>query len=111
MRRVIMVLGGTLIVAFASVIVGCERKVRFYGSGLAKVQIGDSEELVVSRLDQPSVKELEDRPFLRYATKPCFGQCKARLWWEWPILPGVEAWSVELDAGGRVIDTAHWVSP
>jgi hypothetical protein len=66
---------------------------------------------VVARMGIPAVRENADKPYLRYASSPCINPCVIRLWWEMPILPGIEGWSVELGEDRNVVKTAHWVSP
>jgi len=66
---------------------------------------------VVARFGPPSVHETKDNSFLVYAAQPCRTPCVTRLWWEHPVPVGIEAWSVECDADGKVKRKAHWVSP
>jgi hypothetical protein len=39
------------------------------------------------------------------------GACVERLWFENRLGLDIEAWSIELDRGSRVVHKAHWVSP
>jgi hypothetical protein len=41
----------------------------------------------------------------------CTAPCIRRLWWIHPLLPDMEAWSVDLDNNGRVSKSYHWTSP
>jgi hypothetical protein len=66
---------------------------------------------VLERFGSPSMRESRGTPFMRYATASCVAPCYERLWWENPILKGIEAWSVEFNPDGKVIHKAHWVSP
>ncbi|MEQ7665632.1 hypothetical protein ABQG29_20650, partial [Xanthomonas nasturtii] len=75
------------------------------------IKHGDSREAVVDALGVPDVRELPGKLFARYASKPCEGSCKERLWFENKLSLGIEAWSVELDQDDHVIDKAHWHSP
>ncbi len=75
------------------------------------IKPGDSRKVVVDALGTPDVRELPGRLFARYASKPCGGACKERLWFENKLSLGIEAWSVELDQNGRVINKAYWHSP
>lgn len=83
------------------------RKSRAFNS----IEIGDSRKAVVDVLGTPDVRELPSKLFSRYASKPCGGACKERLWFENKLSLGIEAWSVELDKNGRVIHKAYWHSP
>ena len=75
------------------------------------VRPGDSRKAVVDVLGAPDVRELPEKLFARYASKPCGGACKERLWFENKLSLGIEAWSVDLDKNDRVIHKAHWHSP
>ena len=78
---------------------------------LSKVVAGDSEASVLARLGQPRLRENGGQPYLLYATNGCTAPCVTRLWWEWPLLHGFEAWSVELDNSNKGVRTTHWLSP
>jgi len=76
------------------------------------VQIGDTEVSVIARFGTPpSVREKPGALFARYASQPCMGACVERLWFENRLGLDIEAWSIELDRGSRVVHKAHWVSP
>jgi hypothetical protein len=105
------VIGVTAFAIIASVIGACEIEVHHYDAAFSQVVIGDSEATVVGRFGEPSVRETASQPYLRYPSSPCTKPCAVRLWWEMPLLPGIEAWSVELDQDRSVVHTAHWVSP
>jgi len=72
---------------------------------------GEQQNVIVGRFGEPSVREMYDRPFLRYASEACKSPCTTRLWWEHPIFRGIEAWSVEFGSEGQMLQKAHWVSP
>jgi hypothetical protein len=111
MATKLTVLGLTALAISASVIGGCEFKIHHYNAAFSKTAVGDSEALVVDRFGAPSVREDARKPYLLYATSPCMKPCAVRLWWEMPVLPGIEAWSVELGEDRIVLRTTHWVSP
>lgn len=98
-------------VAVVAAIGACSWRVHRYESALAAIQVGDAESEVIARLGAPSVREPTGAPYMRYTARPCAAPCAERLWWEWPIAPGTEAWSVELTSERRVLRTYHWVSP
>lgn len=100
----------TLTVAVVAV-GSCATQVHRYNAALGQVALGDTEAAVISRLGSPSFRELAGTPYLRYTGTPCTAPCTVRLWWEWPVLPGIEAWSVELGQDNNVVKTYHWVSP
>lgn len=41
----------------------------------------------------------------------CAAPCVRRLWWVHPLLPDLEAWTVDLDGEGKVIGRYRWSSP
>ena len=110
MKRVVAVFGLTLLAAAIAFIASCTSKANQHTAQLAKISPGDSEASVLVKLGQPRIRENADQPFLLYATDGCTNPCATRLWWDLPFLPGIEAWSVELDSSHKVIRTAHWVS-
>jgi hypothetical protein len=76
------------------------------------VQIGDAEHEVIALFGtEPSMHEKQGILFARYATKPCSSPCVERLWFENRLSLSGEAWSIEVDQSGRVIDKSRWVSP
>ena len=83
-----------------------------YNVALEETRPGDGEDQVVARFGEPYLREFPSKPFYRYADRPCTAPCAVRLWWENPILRGgFEAWSVEMSAERKVLNSAHWVSP
>ena len=92
-------------------VAACSFRVHQYNSGFVEVKTGDTEAQVIARLGKPSFTERAGAPYLRYASMGCSAPCAERLWWEWPIVPGIEAWSVELANDRKVLHTYHWVSP
>src|SRR5512139_1119427 len=98
----------------ATMVVGvaaCWHIVTRYEHAFETTTNGETFSLVVERFGEPSVVEYPAQPFLRYATKGCSSPCAVRVWWEHPVLKDIEAWSVEFNDKGQVIDTAHWLSP
>ena len=76
------------------------------------IDIGDIEKEVVGAIGVPSRREKAGHtPFARYSSVACVDPCSERLWYENRLAFVGEAWSVELDAGGRVIRKSRWMSP
>lgn len=75
------------------------------------VTIGDTAKSVIRKMGEPSVREPPGNLFSRYAAKQCAAPCVDRLWYENRLTLDTEAWSIELDDNGRVIDKARWISP
>lgn len=104
----------TILLAISLFICGavtaCGYRVSRIEDAFASVMPGNTVSQVVERLGSADVRETS-HPFVRYASVPCAAPCAQRLWWEHPILKGVEAWSVEINGKGTVIHKAHFVSP
>ena len=111
MRNVALFFGFGSLVVVAALALWCGLLIHKYNSGLMAVVPGDSEAKVTALLGSPTFTEPAGRPYLRYTGAPCNSPCIRRLWWEWPIFPGIEAWSVELGSTGQVLKTYHWVLP
>ena len=111
MWKVIRILALAVLVATCLAIGACVMRIRHYDAALGEVKVGDSEATVIARLGAPSFREVSGVPHLRYTAAACAAPCVERLWWEWPIAPGMEAWSVEIGSNREVLKTYHWVSP
>ena len=110
MRRTVVVLGIGLLVGIVVLVSSCSVQANRRTRELGHISVGDSEASVLTRLGQPRVREYPGQPYLVYATNGCAAPCATRLWWEWPLFRGMEAWSVDLDASRKVIRATHWVS-
>ena len=75
------------------------------------IKIGDSADTVLKHLGPPSVKERPEKLFSRFANTGCEAPCAERWWFENTMGLDIEAWSVWLDADGKVLEKYHWVSP
>lgn len=107
LKFVLLVWGVTTLGVFAA----SAYTVSTYESAFAATKLGEKEGQVTARFGNPTISEYQDKPFMRYATRPCEAPCAKRLWWEHPVFRGAEAWSIELDTEGQVVRTLHWVSP
>ena len=109
-------MGRFLAVAFAALVsIVCvlyqSVMVNRYTRDVGRIELGSSESEVVNVVGKPSHREATNKIYARYASTPCSDPCHIRLWWEAPLLPGLEAWSVEFDRNGKAIKKTHWVSP
>lgn len=79
--------------------------------GFALVKEGDTEQQVIAAMGEPADREMPSNRLAKYGSPECRDPCVQRLWY--PNYLGLvgEAWSVELDASGHVVHTAHIVSP
>lgn len=75
------------------------------------VEVGESANAAIGKLGEPSVRELPDKLYARYASVPCKDPCAERLWFENGLSFNIEAWSLEIDREGKVLDKAYWHSP
>jgi len=80
-------------------------------AAFTQTSLGDNESDVISRMGAPDHREPIGKLYSRYTGAACTPPCQTRLWWEDSLLPGIGAWSVELDTDRRVVKTTHWVSP
>ncbi len=72
--------------------------------GFELIEVGDSEEIVVNKLGEPSLREnLGSQPFYRYASQGCLPPCIERWWYENRMSFDTEAWSVEYGSEKRII--------
>ena len=77
-----------------------------------KIEIGQTRADVVKAFGVvPSFAEGAGVGFPRYADQPCHDRCAERLWFENRLSMDIEAWSVELDGTGHVIEKTRWQSP
>jgi hypothetical protein len=106
-RVFVVALGIAIFCSFSA----CTYRVTQIERGFASVETGAPERAVIEKLGSPDVVDTSAAPFVVYASALCSAPCVRRLWWEHPVLKGVEAWSVELGSAGNVLTKSHWVSP
>ena len=80
------------------------RKAAFY-----QVQTGDTRQAVLARFGTPSHVERPGGVVGRYSRGPCTHPCAERLWFENRLSSDLEAWSIDLDQNGRVVDKLYLV--
>ena len=107
MKTIVLLLLGISVVYLATCSGLSESKSRAFES----IKPGDSRKTVINALGVPDMRELPEKVFARYASRPCDDPCKERLWFENKLSLGIEAWSVELDKSDHVIDKTYWHSP
>jgi hypothetical protein len=79
-------------------------------SALDSVRLGDTRAEVIAAFDTTFVAKASDVGYPKYEGIGCKSPCVERLWFE-NRLSLVDAWSVDLDKDGRVVDKYHWSSP
>jgi hypothetical protein len=102
-------LGALAIVATGLAI--CSYTVSTYEQAFEATRDGEVLAVVIDRFGEPSVREVPSQAFTRYADRGCNAPCSLRVWWEHPMLKGIEAWSVEFNSENHVVHKGHWVSP
>jgi len=107
MKTIVCLLLGSIV----AYLVACSGISASKARAFESIKPGDSRRTVVDALGAPDERELPEKLFSRYASKPCGSPCKERLWFENRLTLDIEAWSVELDQDDRVIHKAHWFSP
>ncbi|MGX9698114.1 hypothetical protein ACWYXK_14100 [Janthinobacterium lividum] len=81
------------------------RKAAFY-----QVQTGDTRQAVLASFGKLSYVERPGGVVGRYSRGPCTHPCAERLWFENRLSSDLEAWSIDLDQNGRVVDKLYLVS-
>ena len=79
-------------------------------SGFVAVELGDSEEILVDKMGQPAIRTSTGVGVPRYG-KGCEAPCATRWWYENRLMLDLTAWSVDIDASGKVIHKTLWSSP
>lgn len=91
---------------------GCAYNGRRIQHNFDAVAVGAEESTLVGVMGKPDAVDTASSVNTEYAVRPCEAPCVRRLWYYNVLLPGgIEAWSFELDASGRVVGASHWVSP
>lgn len=101
-----------ILLLIASYIAACSYISHDGRSAFKNVKIGDTEATVIRLFGYPSVRHKQGTSFSLYDSRLCEGSCVERLWFENRLAgPGIEAWTVELDSSGRVIDKGYYLFP
>lgn len=80
-------------------------------SALDSIALGDTRDDVIAAFDTTFVARASGVAYPLYDDIGCKSPCTERLWFENTLSKGFEAWSVDFDKEGRVIDKYHWSSP
>ncbi|MEF9406635.1 MULTISPECIES: hypothetical protein [Ralstonia solanacearum species complex] len=108
-KKKVILLGVLMLPVFY--VASCEYISKTGRGAFEAVNIGDTRTSVIQNFGQPSHVEHPGLLYDAYAASPCKAPCAERLWFENRLSIGIEAWSVELDNGGRVVHKAYWMSP
>jgi hypothetical protein len=104
------VLGGIALVPLLW-IGSCRHFEASHARGFEALRIGDTEARVVALMGEPTKVESRGEGFPPFADEACRDPCARRLWYATRLNLDTEAWSIEIGEAGRVVHTAHWVSP
>jgi hypothetical protein len=105
---ILLVLSALLVVSVST----CALTSHARNDAFDKIEIGQTRPDVVEAFGvSPSFAESAGVGFPRYASQPCHDPCAERLWFENRLSMDMEAWSVELDGSGHVIEKTRWQSP
>ena len=108
-RATIAIFGITLVIGGTAIAMTV--KLNKYQEAFEETRVGDNAAAAISRFGAPSIRETQTVISYRYADKPCMSPCFERLTWENPLLPGIQAWTIEIDANRKVVGKAYWDSP
>ncbi|MGA7439260.1 MAG: hypothetical protein WBW32_14160 [Luteibacter sp.] len=121
MRASTRIIGVRLVQAIAGLLVtyilAAIAITHYQGRVQEEIRLGASEQSVVSSFWFTPGVEVATSPdpaagrAFTTADSRCKAPCVRRLWWIHPLLPDIEAWTVDLDGDGKVIKTYHWSSP
>lgn len=77
-----------------------------YDRAFNKTSIGEPENAVIARFGNPDARLSTGQHFDAYSSSPCAAPCTLSLWWEapFPIPRGLEAWVVDFDSNGHVVN-------
>lgn len=76
------------------------------------IKKGSTEQRVIEIMGVPKDREYAGaRRLTQYGGPECSAPCAQRLWYPNRLSPAGEAWLVELDATGHVMDSGHLTSP
>jgi hypothetical protein len=84
-----------------------------YQRAFDKTAIGEAESAVIGRFGKPDARLSSGQQFPAYSSAPCNSPCVMSLWWEapFPIPRGIEAWAVDFDANGQVVNKWYVLFP
>jgi hypothetical protein len=84
-----------------------------YQRAFDKTAIGEAESVVIGRFGKPDARLSSGQQFPAYSSAPCNSPCVMSLWWEapFPIPRGIEAWAVDFDANGHVVNKWYVLFP
>jgi hypothetical protein len=111
-RRLWSYSAAALLVIVAAYLTSCTVNKHRLETNFEAVTVGTTEADFLARMGPPHAADSSSTVNATFASRPCEAPCTRRVWYYNSLQPpGLEAWSFELDANGRVVRSAHWVSP
>jgi hypothetical protein len=111
-RTAPLIIGGIIVLIPALYFTSCAVVSGQKAKAFEHVKVGDTESQVINVMGQPKDRETNGGPRLtKYGLAACTAPCAQRLWYPNGMSLAGEAWTVELDASGHVVHTAHVTSP
>lgn len=111
-RKAPMVVGTILILIPVLYFTSCSIVSNQKARAFERVHLGDTEQQVIETMGVPTDREISTgRRLVKYGIAACTTPCTQRLWYPNNLSLAGEAWSIEFDATGHVVHTAHIASP
>jgi hypothetical protein len=111
MSRTAKIVMGVLVLIPSLYVCSCGGIEHRHEHAFARVKEGDTEQQVIAVMGEPTDRETPSNRLAKYGAPECQAPCVQRLWYPNKLSLAGEAWSVDLDAAGHVVHTAHLVSP
>lgn len=111
MKKVIKLIIALAILAIVASLLSCSYLSHKGNAAFESINIGDSRSKVIERFGLSYVAKPAGVPYPRYGSQGCKAPCAERLWFQNTMSLDIEAWSVDFDKQGQVMEKYHWVSP
>ena len=102
---------GALVLTPVLYVAVCSAVSNHRDQGFAKVRPGGREPEVIAAMGEPADREVANSMGHDHGTVACIAPCAQRLWYLNNLGLAGEAWFIDLDESGRVLHTAHLISP
>lgn len=111
MSKATQIIVGAIVLIPVLYLGSCGLLTHQHEKAFAQVKEGDTEQQVIAAMGEPADRETASNRLVKYGAPECKAPCVQRLWYPNKLSLAGEAWSVDLDAGGHVVHTAHITSP
>lgn len=111
-RKAPLIVAGVLVTIPVVYIASCSMVSERTAHAFELVKMGDTEQRVIEVMGAPVDSEYAGAPLrVKYGGPACSHPCAKRLWYLNSMSLVGEAWSVELDSTGHVVQADHLTSP